>query len=96
MIKETISTRNLAKGLLLTHEAIKYRANSLGIPYRQRETITKINGKNFVNFERFFYKDEVERISNYKEPYFLPDIIYVHTTWVILESKINHLTLNKL
>ena len=86
---ETVSLRTLAKGVLLSTKAIEYRAEKLKIPNRQRQTKTIINKKSFFNFERYFYKDEVNRIANYNEPYFIPEIIYVHTTWEIRESKLN-------
>ena len=78
-IEPTFSVEDISNAYNIPKSTIRHKCQSLGF-----RPIT-FNG----NSEYRLYKNEVEMLSAYKIRKEIPEIIYVHTTWIILESKLN-------
>ena len=61
-------------------DTLKYRC----VKRKLRPTV--LNGTFKYNLS---YNEMISILNNDSKVYLTPDIIYVHTTWLILESKIN-------
>jgi hypothetical protein len=78
---ETWSLKDLSKAYGMTVEGLRYRCQRLKI----RPVIYN------KNFEYRLNKIEIDRVLEFakRKDDILPEIIYVHTTWLVLESKLN-------
>jgi hypothetical protein len=82
MLNGYYTTKDLMEQTVLSKSAIQFRVEKLRLPYR----VHQVNGSLKV---RYYTESEANRIINYKSRQFDPEIIYIHTTWEIRESKLN-------
>jgi hypothetical protein len=61
-------------------DTLKYRC------VRRKLRPSVINGKYMYNLS---YNEMISILNNDSKVYLIPEIIYVHTTWLVLESKMN-------
>jgi hypothetical protein len=78
---ETWSLKDIAKAYGISESNLRYRCQKLNI-----YPITYSG-----NFEYRLCKDEVDIVMEFskRKNDNIPEIIYIHTTWTILESKLN-------
>ncbi len=78
---ETWSLKDLSRAYGMTVEGFRYRC--------QRLKIRPIIYNN--NFEYRLNKIEIDRVLEFakRKDDTLPEVIYVHTTWLVLQSKLN-------
>tara|TARA_R110000868_G_scaffold176174_2_gene413620 strand:- start:307 stop:576 length:270 start_codon:yes stop_codon:yes gene_type:complete len=78
---ETWSLKDISKAYGMSKENLRYRCQNLKI------YPIAYNG----GFEYRLNKIDIDRVLEYakRKEDTIPEIIYVHTTWTILESKLN-------
>ena len=78
---ETWSLKDISKAYGMSKENIRYRCQKLKIYPMTHDG----------SFEYRLNRNNIDKILDYarRKEDTIPEIIYVHTTWIILESKLN-------
>ena len=76
-MKDLLTKVEIAKELGISKSIINHRINAL---FLKPISSSYFNPKQVDKIKNYNYRDEL-----------IPEIIYVHTTWTILESKLNFL-----
>ena len=78
---ETWSLKDISKAYTISESSLRYRCQKVDI------YPISYNG----NFEYRLNKNDVDVVMEFskRKDNTFPEIIYVHTTWIVLESKLN-------